>query len=149
VSIGQRRLTEMTCAESLRLLGSVSLGRIVFTQRALPVIRPVNHVIDGGDIIIRTHSRAAVLSVAEAARGMVVVAYEADAIDAEDHLGWSVIVTGTASLVHDPHAVARYQRMLQPWAAGQMDQVIRIHPQIITGFRLDGIRDAGLAAGSS
>jgi len=57
----------------------VSLGRIVFTRRAMPAIRVVNHMLDGGDIIIRSHSGAAAVSAADSARG-VVVAYEADTV---------------------------------------------------------------------
>jgi hypothetical protein len=137
MSAGQRRLTELDRGHSLRLLGSVSLGRIVFTQHAMPAIRPVNHVLDGGDIIIRSHSGAAIVSETSTASG-VVVAYEADAIDPVERLGWSVVVTGTASLVRDPSDVARYQQILVPWVAREMDQVIRIRPGIVTGFRLDG-----------
>ncbi|MFD8980207.1 pyridoxamine 5'-phosphate oxidase family protein [Streptomyces sp. NPDC059564] len=37
------------------LLATVSLGRIVFTEHALPAVRPVNHCVDGEDIVIRTH----------------------------------------------------------------------------------------------
>ncbi|MGC0342598.1 hypothetical protein RKD20_007632 [Streptomyces sp. SLBN-8D4] len=48
------RRIELGSVEALRLLGSVSLGRIVFTRHALPTVRPVNHVLDGGDIVIRT-----------------------------------------------------------------------------------------------
>jgi nitroimidazol reductase NimA-like FMN-containing flavoprotein (pyridoxamine 5'-phosphate oxidase superfamily) len=137
MSAGQRRLTQLTRDQSLRLLGSVSLGRIVFTQHAMPAIRPVNHLLDGGDVIIRSHTEAAVVSAADAAPG-VVMAYEADAIDPDEHLGWSVVVTGTAHLVRDPEEVARYQRALRPWVSGEMDQVLRIQPEIVTGFRLDG-----------
>lgn len=68
----------------------------------------------------------------------VVVAYEADEIDPGEHLGWSVIVTGRAYLVRDPQQVARYEQMLHTWVAGKADQFIRIHPEIITGIRLDG-----------
>lgn len=132
-----RLLTELTRDESIRLLSSVSFGRIVFTHRALPAIRPVNHIVDKGDVIIRSNLGTAVVSAANTARG-VVVAYEADAIDPEEHCGWSVIVTGTAYVVHDAQETARYQQKLHPWVAGEMDQVIRIHPEMITGFRLDG-----------
>jgi hypothetical protein len=38
-SPGPRLLTELTRGQSLRLLSSVRLGRIVFTDRALPAIR--------------------------------------------------------------------------------------------------------------
>jgi Pyridoxamine 5'-phosphate oxidase len=148
--VGPRRLDGLTRAESLRLLGSVSLGRIVFTRHALPAIRPVNHVLDGDAIIISSHSGASIVSAADRERG-VVVAYEADEINPDDHLGWSVIVTGTARLVSDPDEAARYQQVLRPWVSPEMDQVIRIQSQIVTGFRLsaeDSARDsAALAPG--
>jgi nitroimidazol reductase NimA-like FMN-containing flavoprotein (pyridoxamine 5'-phosphate oxidase superfamily) len=112
MSTGPRRLTELTREQSLRLLGSVSLGRIVFTEHAMPAIRPVNHLLDGGDIIIRSHSGAAVVSEASAGRG-VVVAYAADALDPVDHLGWSVVVTGTAYLVSDPGEHAIFNRRVR------------------------------------
>jgi hypothetical protein len=77
-----RKSVELDSDEALRLLGGVSLGRIVFTRQALPTIRPVNHVLDNGDVIIRTHEGAALTSYSQEAAGRgVVVAYEADAID--------------------------------------------------------------------
>lgn len=121
----------------MHLLGTVSFGRIVFSQDALPAIRPVNHLLDSGEIIIRTHLGAAVLTAADTAHGFV-VAYEADAISPADHRGWSVIVTGTAHLIRDPHLLAKYDTLLHTWVAGQMDQFLRIHPEIITGIRLEG-----------
>jgi len=137
MSAGQREMAELSMEESLRLLGSISLGRVVFTHRALPAVRPVNHFIDNGDIIIRTNAEAAVVAAVDPVRG-VVVAYEADIIDPDTHEGWCVIVTGTAHLVRDPDEVDRYLRMPQTWVKGTRDQPIRIHPEIVTGFRLDG-----------
>ncbi|MFF4497201.1 pyridoxamine 5'-phosphate oxidase family protein [Streptomyces sp. NPDC001546] len=57
-------------------------GRIVFTRNALPAVRPVNHVLDAGDIVVRVQddSTLAALHTAQAGAG-VVVAYEADATD--------------------------------------------------------------------
>ena len=132
---GPRLLRELPTTESMRLLGSVPLGRIVFTVGALPTIRPVNHIVDDGAIIIRSHEGAAIVSAASGVTD-VVVAYEADAIDPADHLGWSVVVTGLARLVTEPAEIARYQASMRPWVVGQMDYVIRIHPQMVTGFRL-------------
>src|SRR5690348_935366 len=77
-----RRSTGIDSVEALRLLGSVSFGRVVFTQQALPTIRPVNHVLADGDIVIRTHAGAALTARTRQARDLgVVVAYEADDID--------------------------------------------------------------------
>ena len=136
MTAGQRQLTELDRAEALRLLGSVSLGRIVFTHRAMPAVRPVNHILDSTGIVIRSHSGAAIISEADTARGAV-VAYEADNINPNYLLGWSVVVTGIARLVRDPGELARYQEALVPWVDREMDQVIRIQPEVVTGFRLD------------
>lgn len=137
---------ELSREESLRLLGAVSLGRVVFTMRAMPAIRPVNHIVDGGNVIIRSHLGAAVAAAADRAEGAV-VAYEADVIDPDSHVGWSVVVTGLARLVREPGEVARYQRMLRPWVAGEMDYVIRVSPELVTGFRLVDAADGGMPGG--
>ena len=136
MTAGQRQLTELDRGEALRLLGSVSLGRIVFTHRAMPAVRPVNHILDSTGIVIRSHSGAAIISEADSVRGAV-VAYEADNINPNFLLGWSVVVTGIARLVRDPAELARYREALVPWVDREMDQVIRIQPEVITGFRLD------------
>jgi hypothetical protein len=134
---GPRASVPLDPAEALRLLGDVSFGRIVFTQHALPTVRPVNHVLVDGDIVIRTHEAAALTSrTAQADAPGVVVAYEADAIDSVTHLGWSVVVTGYARLVTDAAELARYRALLQPWVRGAMDYAVRIHPDLITGIRL-------------
>lgn len=130
-----RRLEELTPRESMRLLASVSIGRIVFTARALPAIRPVNHLVDGDYIIIRTDLSARIISELQPEAGSV-VAYEADAIDPAERLGWSVIVVGVARRVTDLEKAAAYRRALQPWVAGVMDQVIAIHTDVVTGSRL-------------
>lgn len=134
---GPRRSVALDSAEALRLLGGVTFGRIVFTRHALPTVRPVNHVVDDGDIVIRTHERAALTSrTRQAGTPGVVVAYEADAIDPATHLGWSVVVTGYARLVTDPGELARYQALLHPWIERTMDYAVRIRPELVTGIRL-------------
>ncbi|KAF5999207.1 pyridoxamine 5'-phosphate oxidase family protein [Streptomyces sp. WAC00263] len=134
---GPRHRVKFDGAEALRLLGSVSLGRIVFTRHALPTIRPVNHVLVDGDIVIRIHDGAALTAhTRHAGAPGVVVAYEADAIDPDTHLGWSVVATGYARLVTAPREVARYRAMLQPWVSQTMDYAVRIRPELVTGIRL-------------
>ncbi|MFA3878059.1 pyridoxamine 5'-phosphate oxidase family protein [Streptomyces sp. MMCC 100] len=135
--VAPRRSIELGAEEALALLGSVSLGRVVFTRQALPTIRPVNHVLDHGDIVIRTHEGAALTSRTQKAGDPgVVVAYEADSIDPDTHLGWSVVVTGYARPVTDAGELARYQALLRPWVDRTMDYAIRIVPDLITGVRL-------------
>ncbi|WP_416956126.1 pyridoxamine 5'-phosphate oxidase family protein [Streptomyces sp. Agncl-13] len=132
-----RRVVEIDGAEALRLLGSVPMGRIAFTRQALPTIRPVNHIVDDGNIVIRTHEGAALTSRTLQADGPgVVVAYEADAIDPDTHLGWSVVVTGYAHLVSDARELTRYQALLRPWVRQPMGYAVRIHPDLVTGLLL-------------
>jgi hypothetical protein len=130
-----RRLEELSPRESMRLLGTVSLGRVAFTARALPAIRPVNHLIDGDYIIVRTDGQASITATPQSGAGSV-VAYQADMIDSADHLGWSVTVVGVAHRVIDPDEAAAYRRALRPWVTGTKDQVLAIHADLVTGFRL-------------
>jgi len=130
-----RKALELTEGECWQLLGSVSLGRVVFTHHAMPAIRPVNHLVDNRKIIVRSHLGAAITSRADAGS---VVCYEADNLDPVRHTGWSVIATGLARLVQEPNAIAHYEQLLEPWVAGELDQVISIEPRFITGVRLVG-----------
>lgn len=140
VPAGPRRTVALDRAEALRLLGGVSFGRIGFTRQALPTIRPVNHVLDGGDIVIRTHDGGALTTRARHSGGPgVVVAYEADVIDPDTHLGWSVVVTGYARLVTDPADLARCRALLRPWVDRAMDHAVRIRPDLVTGIRLTAV----------
>jgi hypothetical protein len=121
------------------LVGSVPFGRIVFTEHALPAIRPVNHVFNGMDIIICTHEGASLTSAASAPapRLGVVVAYEVDQLDPQSRTGWSVVVTGHAEVVADPVEAARYRTLVRPWVGGSMDMVVRITPDLVNGYRLE------------
>jgi len=70
-SVGSEALDRGEC---LRLLGSVSIGRIIFTEHALPAAEPVNFALLGDAVVFRT---AAGSRLAAAARNAV-VAFEAD-----------------------------------------------------------------------
>lgn len=129
-----RVLDQLSPAQALGLLASVPYGRIVFTANALPAVRPVNHIVDGGNIIIRSDLGSKVSRLT--GRTGMVVAYEADEIDPLHRLGWSVVVTGFARPVTDPADIARYERSLVPWIDRSMDTVISIRPEIVSGFRL-------------
>ncbi|MEU5999008.1 pyridoxamine 5'-phosphate oxidase family protein [Streptomyces sp. NPDC047197] len=135
--VAPRHLTPLSRADALRLLGDVSLGRIVFTHQALPAVRPVNHCLDGDDVIVSLHDGTTLTSLTAPADGPgLVVAYEADVIDPETHLGWSVVVTGYARLVTHADQLDHYRSVLRPWVAGAMQHALRIQPDIVTGFRL-------------
>lgn len=110
-----REVVELDGVEAMRLLASVGHGRVVFTSNALPAIRPVNHLVDDGRVIVRTRLTAKVSAAVRSNAGAgVVVAYEADDLDPHQRLGWSVVVTGLATTVSDPDQIARYEQLLHP-----------------------------------
>jgi nitroimidazol reductase NimA-like FMN-containing flavoprotein (pyridoxamine 5'-phosphate oxidase superfamily) len=121
--------------EAMRLLASVDYGRVVFTLNALPAVRPVNHLVDDGQIIIRTRLSAAISTVVRSADLGVVVDYEADEFDPARRVGWSVVATGYARTVNDPDEVSRYEQLLHPWV-NHADTVLAIAPDVVTAFRI-------------
>jgi hypothetical protein len=130
-----RGAEQLQRAEALRLLASVDLGRVVFHMQALPAIRPVNHLVDDGIIIIRCRLTSALSAAVR--NSEVVVAYEADALDSRTRTGWSVVVTGLARTVTDPGLIADYEQRLHPWV-NHADTVVAIEPEIVTGLRVTG-----------
>ncbi|MEU8869063.1 pyridoxamine 5'-phosphate oxidase family protein [Streptomyces umbrinus] len=132
----QGRMDELGRDEALKLLTDAPLGRVVLSHQEQPAIRPVNHLVEAnGDIVIRIHAGAALLGRAAQSEE---VAYEANALDPALRTGWSVVVTGAASLVSDPAELARYLRQLTPWIDTDMDHVVRIRADVVTGYRLVG-----------
>ncbi|WP_372404465.1 pyridoxamine 5'-phosphate oxidase family protein [Streptomyces luteireticuli] len=127
-------MAELTRTEALKLLKDARIGRLVFSHQALPAIRPVNHVLLDDQIVVRTHTGAAMLG---PARDGAVVAFEADEFDMERCTGWSVVVTGEAHLVRDPALQERYRAELEPWIGAEMDHVITISLDMVTGCRIE------------
>jgi hypothetical protein len=140
---GERQLRELTSGDSLRLLGTVRFGRIVFNRHSVPTIRPVNHVVDGDEVIIYAN-----LGIVPLHTDRQVVAYEADTIDHDTQLGWCVILTGAAEAVTDPEAVTHYEHLIEPWLPGARHRIVRLRPDIVTGIELIGTAGVPRAPGS-
>jgi uncharacterized protein len=126
-------LEHLSRGECMRLVGSVPLGRIVYTRQALPAVELVNFALADGDIVIRTDSSD---KLAAATRG-VVVAFEADSVDVAAQAGWSVTIVGFSRAVTDSEEIRRLEQTgLEPWAPGKRDHFIRISPSIVNGRRI-------------
>lgn len=138
-----RVLRPLPRERALRLLGTVPMGRIAFTSRAMPAIRPVNHIVDDGRIIIRSQAGGSIVTATDAERGSV-VSYEADNLDNENRTGWTVMVTGLARIVDDPVQADAYREELPTWVEG-MDYILSIDPTIVTAYELVGGRDGSPA----
>jgi hypothetical protein len=116
--------------ECYRLLAGETVGRVVYTDGALPAITPVNYVLEGRRILFRTASGSRL------AHGVIdaVVAFEVDVLDRPSSTGWSVVVTGVGrpytSVVGAPAPEVR------PWVGGERNQLISITPGRISGRRI-------------
>ncbi|MET7543163.1 pyridoxamine 5'-phosphate oxidase family protein [Streptomyces sp. NPDC005507] len=135
-----RRTRQLDRYEALRLLGAVSSGRMVFTQHALPAVRSANHLVESDAIVVRLDDGAALDSLqTDPGAPAVVVAYEADVIDPETRLGWSVVVTGYARLEGAAEGRNGYEGRPTPWMGQAKNAVVRIRPDVVSGFRIEAI----------
>ena len=126
-------LEPLTRYESLRLLATVPLGRIIFTRRALPAVELIHFALDNGDIVLRAEPGD---TLAADIRNTV-VAFEADSLDVAHQAGWSVTIIGRSRVVTDPAEADRLQKIgLRSWDAGQAPYFIRISPELLNGRRL-------------
>jgi uncharacterized protein len=119
--------------ECFALAKTARIGRVVYSDRALPVIVPVNFVLDGADVVMRTQRRS---RLATHAAGNV-VAFEVDDIDPTTKTGWSVVFTGTLELVDDAFEVRRLEGLgLHSWAPSAHDRYLRLRPELVSGRRI-------------
>ena len=126
---------ELDPQDCLPLLGQVSIGRIVYTDQALPAVLPVNFSLDHDfSVLLRTSAASRVARAVDQA----VVAFEADRFDEAAGTGWSVVVMGSAILVTDPGERERLLRTgPRSWAPVSDAVFIRIPPELVTGRVVD------------
>ena len=117
--------------ECLRLVASVPVGRLGFHADGEIALLPVNHVVDGQDVLFRT-TRGSKLSAPEA-KSLVV--FETDDYDQATRTGWSVVINGHAEAVYDDAEIKLFDHLdLHPWPdAVERPYWVRIRPISVTG----------------
>jgi nitroimidazol reductase NimA-like FMN-containing flavoprotein (pyridoxamine 5'-phosphate oxidase superfamily) len=119
-------------SEALALLNSSDVVRVIFTDKALPSVRPVTAGLWGTTLYFRTTADGRLAAAADGS----VLTVEADEVDSHTRTGWSVIATGIASLVHDPQELAVIRTLVEPWAPGRHSVAVRVPLRVITGRRI-------------
>ena len=120
--------------QCLDLLATATLGRVGVTSGALPTVLPVNFLLHGERILIRSGAGTKL----DAALRNAVVAFEADDFDPVDHSGWSVVVTGVARAITDPEELVSVEALpLARWAPAGDEHVVSISTDMVSGRRLD------------
>jgi nitroimidazol reductase NimA-like FMN-containing flavoprotein (pyridoxamine 5'-phosphate oxidase superfamily) len=119
---------ELTEAESLELLASAPVGRIVTSVGDLTDIYPVTHTVLDGAVYFRTAPGDKLAGLASNAA----VLFEAD--DLTGGRAWSVVVRGLARrLEHDDEIEPVVGRLRDPFARGRRDVIVRIVPNAVSG----------------
>ena len=136
-------LDEVECR---RLLAGADVGRVAFVGAdGFPVVLPVNYVVDGDLVALRTTSgaKADYLPLHR-------VAFEVDSFERWNESGWSVLVQGYGQDVTD--AVGeRFEdlrrRGLTTWAPGEKGHWLTIDSHRISGRRI--VAPSGEVTGST
>ncbi|MFJ9695225.1 pyridoxamine 5'-phosphate oxidase family protein [Kitasatospora sp. NPDC101183] len=130
------RVETLSEAECLRLLSTVPVGRVVYTEHALPAVLPVSFEVLDGRLVL------AVRRDSSTARGLdgTVVAFQADLLDPVTRTGWSVLVHGRADVLRRAEQVERAERVLRsglrPWVGGPEPVFVALVPELVSGRRL-------------
>jgi nitroimidazol reductase NimA-like FMN-containing flavoprotein (pyridoxamine 5'-phosphate oxidase superfamily) len=131
--LGESRFLESVGRqESIELLSSAVVGRVVFTLSALPAVVPVTFAVLDEAVVLRTAEGTRLAAAADGG----VLAFEADEIDPLARTGWSVVVTGIAELVTDPIRRAHIQEAVAPFAPGENDVYVSLPLTVVTGRRV-------------
>jgi nitroimidazol reductase NimA-like FMN-containing flavoprotein (pyridoxamine 5'-phosphate oxidase superfamily) len=113
-----------------RLLERAVVGRVGFVLDGAPMILPVNFVLDGRSVVVRT----AQTPLLEAIGGGARVAFEIDHTDDLAETGWSVLVIGVGEEVTAEAERSQLEHLpLHPWAPRPRDRWLRIRATQITG----------------
>lgn len=140
MSVEHAPVTVLGEDESWQLLSGVALGRLVTSISDQLEIFPVNFVTQRHTLLFRT---------AEGTKLFATVMNERVLFEADDHNvaeGWSVVVRGTAKILHSAEEIHEAERaQLLPWIATKKLRYVRITPTEVSGrhFRFGPEPDDG------
>jgi Pyridoxamine 5'-phosphate oxidase len=134
-----RVVAPLSEAESLELLATAGLGRLVYNSRYGPTALPVTYRVDAGSIVLGTWDP--VLFDEDLRTGIAQadyqVAVEVDQIDVEARTGWFVLVRGAAHHLDTEAERAPFiDAGLEPWIEGVPAHFIRVNPTGIWASRV-------------
>ncbi len=117
---------------AIELLRGARVGRLGFLDEGRVTVVPVNHLVDGQRIVLRTSPGAKL----DAALQGQEVAFEVDGFDEEARTGWDVLVRGRAAPVTDPDEIDRLSRSgVFPWARAPKTAWVEIPLDEVWGRR--------------
>ncbi|MGD9705063.1 MAG: pyridoxamine 5'-phosphate oxidase family protein [Acidimicrobiia bacterium] len=126
-------LADLDEAECYRLLGAQAIGRIGMIADGRVCVLPVNYVLLGHTIVLRT----AIDSWFDRAVRSAALAFEVDHADPAYHTGWSVLAHGTAIALESRLPIAALDTLpLRPWGLTVPPAWVGIDIEEISGRRI-------------
>ncbi|WP_447003990.1 pyridoxamine 5'-phosphate oxidase family protein [Saccharothrix isguenensis] len=118
--------------ECLELFDTAGIGRLVYTDKALPVVHPVVFVLDGECVVLRVPDRSATLVARD-----TIVAFQIDDVASDLSHGWSVMAVGhITEVVDEPGLVRLRQLPLASRGFGDHDRYLVLDLEVLTGRRI-------------
>jgi nitroimidazol reductase NimA-like FMN-containing flavoprotein (pyridoxamine 5'-phosphate oxidase superfamily) len=126
------QLREIDAERCRHLLGAVAYGRLATVDAGEPVLAVVNHVVDAGDIYLRTRRDSRLARLTEGGRSARAV-FEVDSAFPSGGVGWSVMARGRLTREHGASRAAALRERLVAWAQGDRDVVLHLEIAELTG----------------
>ncbi|MFC5730870.1 MULTISPECIES: pyridoxamine 5'-phosphate oxidase family protein [Nocardioides] len=127
-------IVELTYDECEELLSAGAFGRFVLTRPTGPEIVPVNYVVAGEAVLVRTAPGALLDRYADGSS----VVFEVDQVSYEQGHGWSVVARGRAERVTESQLTDEERRVPGPprWVSREPESWIRLRWITLTGRRV-------------
>src|SRR5919202_4935646 len=126
------QLREIDAERCRHLLEAVTYGRLATVDAGEPLLAVVNHVVDAGDVYVRTRRDSRLARLTEGGRCPQAV-FEVDSALPAGGIGWSVMAKGRLSREHGATRAAALRSRLTAWAQGERDVVLHLQVEELTG----------------
>ena len=123
---------DLTRDECMDCLHQARVGRVIYTEAALPLATPVFYVMDGDAIVFRTRPGSQLARDTDGA----IVGFEVDFVDEDTAAGWSVNATGPAARLRYTELADMQRLPLPTWPGDDRSLFFRIQLARLTGRRV-------------
>jgi len=127
-------IEELGREECLALMSTQRLGRLGVMVDGVPLVLPMQFLLDGETVVLQTNQGAKALHAP-----LTSVSFEVDQVDWDQGVGWSVIIQGLGediSTAIDERSEALRSLAVHSWAPPPADRWLMIIPRVITGRRV-------------
>lgn len=132
---GSGSIRTLSDQECWGLLATTTVGRVAFVASTGQQLLPVNFQFLDGRVYFQTSPQSIL---AELALGLDDVAFSVEYREELLQTGWSVVISGSSSIVEDPSELEEVLSVerLHPWAPGDRSLVIALTPLGISGRKV-------------